>query len=306
MIDKLIEGIKQTRNPVCVGLDTLHTYLPDGFQADKHKPLKSIAGALYDFNRAVIDAVYDLIPSVKIQAACYEQYGPAGMKAFQKTIAYAKKLGLVTIADVKRGDIGSTAQAYSTAYLGAVRVGDELIFPYDADFVTINPYLGTDGVLPFLEDCKKYRKGIFVLVKPSNPSGGEIQDLRVNRRTVYLRVADQVAAWGAGLMGEYGYSSVGAVVGATYPEQAGQLRARYKNTFFLVPGYGAQGATADDIAVNFDADGLGAVVNASRSILLAYRKPKYAGMSFADAARAAVLDMRTDIRLALQKAGAVL
>lgn len=303
MIDKLIEGIKQTKCPVCVGLDTMHTYLPEDFSIDRRNPLKSAAEGIYEFNKAIIDAVYDIVPSVKVQVAYYEQYGPYGMKAFQKTIAYAKKLGLVAIADVKRNDIGSTAAAYSNAILGGLEMNGELVQPYNADFATVTGYLGTDGVKPFVEDCKKYGKGIFVLVKTSNPSGGEIQDLRVYRRNVYLRMADLVKEWGKDLIGEYGYSSVGAVVGATYKEQAAMLRKKYPEMFFLVPGYGAQGATADDIVVNFDQFGMGAVVNSSRGILLAYRKPQYAGMTFAEAARAATLDMKNDILGAFQRNG---
>lgn len=303
MIDKLIEGIKETKCPICVGLDTMHTYLPGEFVPEGKNPLKAIGRALYDFNREIIDAVSDIVPSVKVQAAYYEQYGPAGMKAFQKTIAYAKKVGLVVIADVKRNDIGSTAAAYSNAYLGGIEIGGETYFPYNADFVTVTPYLGTDGIQPFLEDCKKYQKGIFVLVKTSNPSGGELQDLKVNRKTFYQRVGDKVVEWGSELMGEYGYSNVGAVVGATYREQAEDLRRRFRHMFFLVPGYGAQGATADDIVVNFDAHGMGAVVNSSRGILLAYRQPAYQGMSFQEAARAATINMKNDILAAFARNG---
>lgn len=306
MIDKLIEGIKATRCPVCVGLDTMHTYLPAEFRVDQSKPLKSIARAILDFNREILDSVADLVPSVKVQVAYYEQYGAPGMKAFEKTVAYAKKMGLTVIADVKRNDIGSTAAAYSSAYLGGVKIGEERFFPCDADCITVNPYLGIDGVQPFLNDCKKYNKGIFILVKTSNPSSGEFQDLKVNRKTVYQRVADKVDEWGKNLMGEYGYSNVGAVVGATYPEQAADLRRRHPSTFFLIPGYGAQGATAEDIAVNFDANGLGGVINSSRGILLAYRQPKYQGMNFKEAARAAVLDMKKDILDSFEKQGIIL
>ncbi len=303
MIDKLIEGIKQTKCPVCVGLDTMHTYLPEEFEADEKKPLRSIGDALFDFNREIIDSINDIVPSVKVQVAYYEQYGSAGMRAFKKTIAYARKVGLVVIADVKRNDIGSTATAYSNAYLGGVEIGGERHCPYESDFITVNPYFGIDGIQPFLNDCKKYGKGIFALVKTSNPSGGEFQDLKVYRKRLYERVADKVDAWGKDLIGEYGYSAVGAVVGATYREQAQFLREKHPTTFFLVPGYGAQGATAADIAVNFDANGLGAVINSSRGILLAYKKPQYAGMNFKKAARAAVLDMKEDILSALKANG---
>lgn len=303
MIDKLIEGIKATKSPICVGLDTMHTYLPKEFTPDREKPLKSIGAALFDFNKEIIDAVNDIVPSVKVQAAYYEQYGPAGMKAFKKTIDYAKKRGMTVIADVKRNDIGSTAAAYSTAYLGGIEMGGETVMAYNADFATVNAYLGTDGVAPFLADCKKYGKGIFVLVKTSNPSGGEIQDRRMPVKPLYMTMADMVDKWGEELMGDYGYSAVGAVVGATYKQQGERLRKRHPHMFFLIPGYGAQGATADDIAVNFDKEGLGGVVNSSRGILLAYRKEKYQGMRFWEAARAATLDMREDILNAFKRSG---
>lgn len=303
MIDKLIEGIKATKAPICVGLDTMHTYLPEEFEVDLEHPFKSIGGALFDFNKEIIDAVSDVVPSVKVQAAYYEQYGPSGMKAMKKTIDYAKKRSLIVIADVKRNDIGSTAAAYSAAYLGGVDIGGETFRAYDADFATVNPYLGSDGVMPFIEDCKKYGKGIFVLVKTSNKSGGELQDRRAPFHTVYETMGDMVEKWGSELVGEYGYSAVGAVVGATYKKQAEALRKKHPSMFFLVPGYGAQGATADDIVVNFDKNGLGAVVNSSRGILLAYKKPKYAGMSFRQAARAAAIDMRQDILGAFSKNG---
>ncbi len=303
MIDKLIEGIKQTKCPVCVGLDTMHTYLPKELEVDEKKPLKSVGEALFDFNREIIDSIGDIVPALKVQVAYYEQYGAPGMKAFAKTIAYARKVGLAVIADVKRNDIGSTAAAYSNAYLGGVDVDGQMHCPFESDFITVNPYFGIDGVQPFLDDCRKNGKGIFVLVKTSNPSGGELQDMKVYRKRLYERVADKVDFWGKDLMGEYGYSAVGAVVGATYKEQAEFLRQRHPGTFFLVPGYGAQGATAADIAVNFDESGLGAIVNSSRGILLAYRQPKYDGLNFKEAARAAVLDMKDDILSALKERG---
>ncbi len=303
MIDKLIEGIKQKKCPVCVGLDTLHSYLPLEFR-DVKKSLKFASQAIYDFNKEIIDAIYDIVPSVKIQSACYEMYGHHGVHAMERTIRYAKKLGLVTIADVKRNDIGSTASAYSKAYLGEVEIGGEFIAPFDADFITVTPYLGSDGIVPFLEDCKKYNKGIFVLVKTSNPSGGEVQNLKVARRMVYNRVADMVQKWGSDMIGEYDYSNVGAVVGATYPEEAEKLRKKYKKTFFLIPGYGAQGATADDVVGNFDKHGLGGVVNNSRGVLLAYKK--HTDLSFQEAARKVVLDMKEDILGAFERKGLVL
>ena len=290
-IDALCKAIKTTKCPVCVGLDTHYDYLPN---ADKNESdTKKMADDIYVFNCGIVDTVKDVVPSVKVQAAYYEMLGADGVKCFYDTMQYAKDAGLIVIADVKRNDIGSTAKAYSTAYLGRSA----------ADFITVNAYLGVDGIQPFIDDCKELGKGIFVLVKTSNPSGGEFQDIIAGGQKLYQTVADKVSKWGASLIGEQGYSSVGAVVGATYPEEAQELRTRMKNTFFLVPGYGAQGAGADDIAVNFDMRGLGALVNSSRGILLAYKNEKYAGLSVAKAARKAVLDMQQDINDALKRRG---
>jgi orotidine-5'-phosphate decarboxylase len=291
IIDKLCEAIKTTQCPVCVGIDTHYDYLPD--KADENTDTKAMAAQILHFNCGIIDAVCGVVPSVKVQAAYYEILGAHGMQCFLDTMQYAKDKGLIVIADVKRNDIGSTAKAYSTAYIQRSA----------ADFVTVNAYFGIDGIQPFIDDCRDTGKGIFVLVKTSNPSGGEFQDINVGGQKLYQTVADRVSEWGSTLVGNSGYSSVGAVVGATYPEEAAELRARMKQTFFLVPGYGAQGAGADDIAVNFDSHGLGAVVNSSRGILLAYRKEKYTGMTPADAARQAVMDMKQDIIGALLRRG---
>jgi orotidine-5'-phosphate decarboxylase len=297
MIDKLIDEIKLKRNPTCVGLDTMHTYLPEDIRIGS--TLESAASAIYGFNKKMIDAVKDLVPSVKIQAAYYEMYGPAGMKAFRDTLTYAKKNGLITIADVKRNDIGTTARAYSNAYLGRIKIKDKELTAYDADFMTVNGYLGTDGILPFVENCVKERKGIFVLVKTSNVSSEEFQDLMFENKPLYMHVAKKVEEWGEELVGNYGYSSVGAVVGATYKEQAKLLRQTHPKLFFLIPGYGAQGAAAQDVAEGFDKYGLGGIVNSSRGILLAYKKPEYAHLSFSEAARAAVIDMQKEITEAI-------
>lgn len=291
-IDALCEAIKRTQCPACVGLDTELSHLPEDYRP-KETGNAAIAESVFRYNCDIIDAIKDVAPSVKVQAAYYEQYGADGMRCFLDTMAYAKDAGLVVIADVKRNDIGSTAQAYANAYLKNSA----------ADFITVNAYLGIDGIAPFIEACAQTGKGIFVLVKTSNPSGGEFQDLIVDGRKLYEVVADKVAEWGETVKGQYGYSSVGAVVGATYPAEAEALRKRCASTFFLVPGYGAQGAGADDIAVNFDAQGLGAVVNSSRAILLAWKKEAYAGMSAPQAARQAVLDMKQDIFSALQRRG---
>lgn len=293
-IDKLCEAIKQTRCPVCVGLDTEYSHLPQDYRASASAPDNAaIAACVFRYNCDIMDAIEDIAPSVKVQSAYYEQYGAKGVECFFDTMAYAKQKGFLVIADAKRNDIGSTAAAYARAH----------IVSSPADFLTVNAYLGLDGIAPFIEACDKTGKGIFVLVKTSNPSGGEFQDLDVSGKTLYEAVADKVALWGAEHNGSCGYSSVGAVVGATYPEQAKALRMRMPQTFFLVPGYGAQGAGADDIAVNFDEKGLGAVVNSSRGILLAYKKQRYAHLGAPEAARAAVLDMKQDIQGALLRLG---
>ncbi len=293
-IDRLCQAIKETQCPVCAGLDTEYRYLTAEYQSGAAQPSDSDkAACILKFNCDIIDAIADIVPSVKVQSAYYEQYGAAGVQCFFDTMAYAQSKGLVVIADAKRNDIGATAKAYAQAHL--------LNSP--ADFLTVNAYLGIDGIAPFLEACEATGKGIFVLVKTSNPSGGEFQDLDVGGKKLYEAVADKVRQWGEPYIGECGYSSVGAVVGATYPAEAAALRARVPSTFFLVPGYGAQGAGADDIAVNFDERGLGGVVNASRGLLLAYKKEKYAGLSAAQAARAYALDMKEDILAALKRRG---
>ena len=295
MIDTLIEKIQYVNCPVCVGLDTKFDYIPKPFlEKQTGNNLQYAAKSILDFNTAVIDAVADVVPAVKVQAAYYEMYGPAGVGTFYETMRYAKQKGLIVIADVKRNDIGSTAAAYSAAYLSGADVSGEKIPAFDADFITVNPYLGTDGIKPFVDDCTKTGKGIFILVKTSNPSSGEFQDISIGGQTLYEKVADKVDDWGAGLIGAHGYSSIGAVVGATYPKQAKALRERMKHAFFLVPGYGAQGAKANDIAAAFDSGGQGAIVNSSRGILLAYQKDNYSN-DFAAAAREAALDMKEDI-----------
>ncbi len=287
-IDELCTKINKTMCPVCVGLDTSYEYLSEDYQVSGAASNEEIAKCIFRFNCDIIDSVKDVVPSVKVQVAYYEQYGYHGVKCFYDTMSYASQAELTVIADVKRNDIGSTAKAYSKAFL----------LDSAADFITVNAYLGIDGIAPFIEDCQKTGKGIFVLVKTSNPSGGEFQDLEIGGRKLYSIVGEKTAQWGKELTGLFGYSSIGAVVGATYPQQALKLRESLKSTFFLVPGYGAQGAGADDIAVNFDKDGLGAVVNSSRGILLAYRKSCYSNEP-AVAARQAALEMKEDINAAL-------
>lgn len=294
LIDRLIDKIKETDNPSVVGLDTCIDYLPDDVRG-KCETLYDAAKYVTDFNFALIDAIKDVVPAVKVQVAYYEMYGVEGMRAFSDTLAYARQHGLFTIADVKRNDIGSTASAYSNAYLGETVLEGSAVTPFESDFVTVNGYLGSDGVLPFVADCKKNDRGIFVLVKTSNPGSGELQDrLMDNGKTLYENMACLVDEWGADLRGKYGYSSVGAVVGATHRAQAEAIRKAHPNLFFLIPGYGAQGGKAEDLAVCFR-DGIGGIVNSSRGILTAYRKPQYAGKTFDEAARLAAIAMREDI-----------
>ena len=291
-IDTLIEGIETCKNPTCVGLDTQLAHLPEGF-AGEVKNFEDAANALVRYNRAIVDALAGVVPSAKVQVAYYEMYGVPGMRAFHEAIEYAKSKGLVVIADCKRNDIGATAGAYANAYLGETPLGEGHDAAFPVDFVTVNAYLGIDGVKPFLEAGKVRGGGIFALVKTSNPSGGQLQDLKIGDRTVYEVMGDLVSEWGEDSIGKYGYSSVGAVVGATYPEQGAALRKRLPHTFFLVPGYGAQGATGKDLRGCFDANGRGAVVNASRSILTAWKKQP--GVDFAQAARNEAIRMRDDI-----------
>ncbi len=306
MIDRLVEKIKKTGAPIVVGLDPTMKFVPEHIQKkafDEYgETLKGAAEAIWQFNREIVDAVCDLIPAVKPQSAMYEQFGVEGMIAFQKTVEYCKKKGLVVIGDVKRGDIGSTSEAYAVGHLGQVKVGSTMCRGFDEDFVTVNPYLGSDGVEPFIKVCREEKKGIFVLVKTSNPSSGEFQDRLIDGRPLYEIVGEKVAEWAKELMGD-NYSYIGAVAGATYPEMGKVLREIMPKSYLLVPGYGAQGGKGADLAPFFDKDGLGAIVNSSRGIIAAYQQEKYAkygAQNFADASRAAVLDMREDIAGALR------
>jgi len=307
MINKLTEKIKKLNAPIVVGLDPMLSYIPEYIQKNAFKEygetLEGAAEAIWQFNKAIIDACSDLIPAVKPQIAMYEQFGIPGLTAFQKTVNYCKSKGLIVIGDIKRGDIGSTSEAYATAHLGRVTVGSQQLAGFGEDFATVNPYLGTDGIKPFIDICKKEKKGIFVLVKTSNPSSGEFQDQIFNGKPLYEMVGEKVAEWGSDLIGDCGYSSVGAVVGATYPEMGKVLRKLMPKTFILVPGYGAQGGKASDLVHYFNDDGLGAIVNSSRGIIAAYKNAAYADKfkeeNFADASRQAVLDMRADIAKAL-------
>lgn len=301
MINKLTEKIKKLNAPVVVGLDPMLNYVPEHIQKKAFdefgETLEGAAEAIWQFNKEIIDKTYDLIPAVKPQIAMYEQFGIPGLAAFKKTVDYAKSKDIVVIGDIKRGDIGSTSAAYAVGHVGKVQVGSKTYVPFDEDFVTVNPYLGTDGVKPFVDVCKETGKGIFVLVKTSNPSSGEFQDRLVDGRPLYELVGEKVAEWGESHMGD-SYSYVGAVVGATYPEMGKVLRKIMPKTYILVPGYGAQGGKAADLAPYFKEDGLGAIVNSSRGIIAAYKQEKYAKFgaeNFADASRQAVVDMIDDI-----------
>ena len=292
IIDQLIEKIIAMQNPTCVGLDTQLDYLPAEMR-EGVETCEQAADAILAFNKKIVDSVCDIVPAVKVQIAYYEQYGAAGVAAFLATVAYAKEKGLFVIADCKRNDIGSTAARYSAAYLGETSLGDKTVRVAGCDFLTVNAYLGTDGVTPFLDDCKKFDTGLFILVKTSNPSSGELQDLKLaDGRTVYECMGDMVEGWGAEFVGKYGYSAIGAVVGATHPAEAKILRDRLAHTFFLVPGYGAQGGNAEMLKNCFDKNGLGGIVNNSRGILCAYKKN---GGTYYEAARAACMAMQKDL-----------
>lgn len=299
-IDRLINKIKETNNPTVIGLDPRYELLPKCVLEKYPNTLEGVSQAIVEYNKALIDETYDVIPAVKPQIAFYEMFGIPGMKAFEETCKYAKQKGMIVIADIKRGDIGSTAQGYSNAYLGKTKIGEKEESIFDVDFVTVNPYMGTDCVKPFIEDCKKYGKGIFILVKTSNPSSGELQDVKLeNGEEVYVKVAKLVEEWGKDLRGENGYSSIAAVVGATYPKQLKEIREIAPHTYFLIPGYGAQGGKVEDIALGFDKNGLGGIVNASRSLMCAYKselwKDKFAEKDYAKATRAEALRMKEEL-----------
>ena len=308
MIQRLIENIKKTGAPIVVGLDPMLSYVPEQVQKKAFEEfgetLEGAAEAIWQFNKAIVDAVWDLIPAVKPQVAMYEQFGVPGMAAYEKTVSYCQEKGLVVIGDIKRGDIGSTSAAYAAGHLGKVQVGSRSWSGFHEDFATVNPYLGSDGVKPFLKVCREEKKGIFILVKTSNPSSGEFQDQMVDGRPLYELVGEKVAQWGEEVMGD-DYSYVGAVVGATYPEMGKVLRRVMPRSYILVPGYGAQGGKGKDLVHFFNEDGLGAIVNSSRGIIAAYRQEQYASYgaeNFAEASRQAVLDMAADIRGALEAA----
>ncbi len=306
MINKLVKKIEENKAPIVVGLDPMLGYIPDWVKEKAYsefgETLDGAAEAIWQFNKAIVDATYDIIPAVKPQIAMYEQFGIPGIIAFKKTVDYCKEKDLVVIGDIKRGDIGSTSSAYATGHLGKIKVGSKSYYGFDEDFATVNPYLGSDGILPFIDVCKEEKKGLFILVKTSNPSSGEFQDQLVDGTPLYELVGRKVAEWGELCMGDQ-YSYIGAVVGATYPKMGEILRKIMPKTYILVPGYGAQGGKASDLAPYFNKDGLGAIVNSSRGIIAAYKQPayeKFGPESFADASRQAVIDMIEDINGALK------
>lgn len=306
MIQKLISKIQKTNAPIVVGLDPMLGYIPEHIKtkayAEFGETLEGAAEAIWQFNKEIVDHTYDIIPAVKPQIAMYEQFGIEGLKAFKKTVDYCKEKDLVVIGDVKRGDIGSTSAAYAVGHLGKVQVGSKTYTAFDEDFATVNPYLGSDGIKPFIDVCKEEKKGLFILVKTSNPSSGEFQDQLVDNKPLYELVGEKVAQWGEECMGD-SYSYIGAVVGATYPEMGKALRKIMPKTYILVPGYGAQGGKGADLVHFFNEDGLGAIVNSSRGIIAAYKQEQYAKFgaeNFGEASRAAVEDMVADIDGALK------
>ena len=305
MINKLVDKIQKTHAPIVVGLDPMLNYVPEHVQkaafAEYGETLEGAAEAIWQFNKEIIDKTFDLIPAVKPQIAMYEQFGIPGMIAYEKTVSYAQEKDLVVIGDIKRGDIGSTSAAYAEGHLGKVKVGNNTFSGFHEDFATVNPYLGSDGIKPFIDVCKEEKKGLFILVKTSNPSSGEFQDQLIDGKPLYELVGEKVAAWGEEHMGDK-YSYIGAVVGATYPEMGKVLRKVMPKSFILVPGYGAQGGQGKDLVHFFDEDGLGAIVNSSRGIIAAYKQEVYAKFgaeNFGDASRAAVEAMIADIHGAL-------
>ncbi len=303
--DRLIKKIIEMNNPTVVGLDPLIDHVPEYIKnkcfMKYGQTLKGAAKAIYKFNKAIIDEIYDVVPAIKPQAAYYEMYGYQGVKVLEQTIRYAQSKGMFVITDGKRNDIGATMSAYAAAHLGNTKVGTSTFEAFGSDALTVNGYLGTDGIQPLLEVCAAKDKGIFVLAKTSNKSSGELQDLLIDGTPVYAVMGDMCEKWGSEQIGEYGYSSVGAVVGATYPEQLTELRKRLPHTLFLVPGYGAQGGGAQGLKGAFDENGLGAIVNSSRAVMCAYKKENCDEKEFAKASRREVIRMRDDITSVIKK-----
>lgn len=304
MIDRLIREINKKQNPTVVGLDPRLEMIPGFIKEECFKEYgktpKAVGEMFFRFNKEIIDNIYDIVPAVKPQIAMYEQYGAEGINSYIKTTEHAKEKGLIVIGDIKRGDITSTAEAYAKGHIGISEIEEESYDIYKQDVITLNPYLGFDSIEPYIKYCKEYDKGLFILVKTSNPNSGEIQDLETTEGKVYEKVGRLVSKWGEELIGEYGYSQVGAVVGATHPDQAKHLRKIMPNTFFLVPGYGAQGGKAEDLKGYFNENGLGAIINSSRGIIAAYLNEKYklkfSEKEFALAAREAAIYMKEDLQ----------
>ncbi len=304
-MDILIEKIKEYDNPTVIGVDTRYDMVPECVRKKYSTDIEGMCKAMLEYSKALIDATYDIVPAVKLQSAYFEMYGVEGIKLYKEMIDYCRGKGMVVMADVKRGDIGSTSAGYSRAYLGKNIINDKEEAIFDVDFATVNPYMGSDCVMPFVEDCKKYDKGIFVLVKTSNKSSGEIQDVKAeDGEEIYKKVAKLVNKWGEELIGENGYSSVSSVVGATYPKQLQELREIMPHSYFLIPGYGAQGGKAEDIALGFDKNGLGGIVNATRSLMCAYKsdlwKDKFTEEEYAKATRAEAIRMRDELNEAIK------
>lgn len=296
---RLIERIAQLQNPSVVGLDSLLDYIPQHIKEEKFAQygdtFDAAAQAILAYNKEIIDAICDIVPAVKPQAAYYEMYSWQGMWALCETVKYAQQKGMIVIMDGKRNDIGSTMQAYAKAHLGVSEVNGKELSAFGSDMLTVNGYLGSDGIEPLLPICDEKDKGIFVLVKTSNPSSGELQDQKIGDKSIYETMGAMCEQWGEKTQNSYGYSRVGAVVGATYPQQLSEMRQKMPHTFFLVPGYGAQGGGANDVADAFDKNGLGAIVNSSRAILTAWKKAGTDGKDFAQQARKAALTMKEDI-----------
>ena len=299
-IDRLIEKIREMNNPTVIGVDTRYELVPECVKNKYSKDITGMCEVMLEYSKTLIDATYDIIPAVKLQSAYFEMYGVEGIKLYKEMIDYCKSKDMIVMADVKRGDIGSTSAGYSKAYLGKNIINEQEEGIFDVDFATVNPYMGSDCVMPFVDDCKKFNKGIFVLVKTSNKSSGELQDLKTeDGEEIYKKVAKLVNQWGEELIGENGYSSVSAVVGATYPKQLKELRELMPHSYFLIPGYGAQGGKAEDIALGFDSNGLGGIVNATRSLMCAYKsdrwKDKFKEEEYAKATRAEAIRMRDEL-----------
>ena len=304
-IDRLIDKIKSMNNPTVIGVDTRYDMVPNCVKNKYSTDIKGMCDAMLEYSKALIDATSDIVPAVKLQSAYFEMYGIEGITVLKEMIDYCKEKEMVVMVDAKRGDIGSTSKGYSNAYLGRNIIDGKEKEIFDSDFLTVNSYMGTDCVMPFVEDCVKYDKGIFCLVKTSNKSSGEIQDLKTeDGEEVYKKMGRMVEKWGENLRGEYGYSSIAAVVGATYPKQLKELRELMPHTFFLIPGYGAQGGKAEDIALAFDENGIGGIVNATRSLMCAYKsdrwRDEFSEEDYAKATRAEAIRMRDELNGAIK------